>query len=207
MKDVVVIAATNRPDIIDPALLRPGRFDRMLLVQIPDESMREKIFKLHMRDVSLLNIYKELDTIGIRLNPEEIEKIEKNVKTIAGFKNRVSEIMKELVKSKKTKDVEEITRKLVKIQADRMDKIAKKLSTETEGYVGADIEAICREAAILELRKDMGAREVRQERFEEALTKVKPSVDAETKIAYERLEAELRAAKAKEIKPKISYLG
>ena len=115
--------------------------------------------------------------------------------------------MKELVKSKKTKDVEEITRKLVKIQADRMDKIAKKLSTETEGYVGADIEAICREAAILELRKDMGAREVRQERFEEALTKVKPSVDAETKIAYERLEAELRAAKAKEIKPKISYLG
>jgi len=47
MNDVVVIAATNRPDILDPALLRPGRFDRIVMAQIPDEKAREEIFKVH----------------------------------------------------------------------------------------------------------------------------------------------------------------
>lgn len=141
MHDVVVIAATNRPDIVDPALLRPGRFDRMILAQIPDENMRQQIFKLHMKDMPLKNV-----------------------------------------------DV-------------------KKLAEETEGYVGADIESICREAAILALRKDMTAKEITHKHFEDALQKVRPSVDAETKLAYERLEAELRSAKAREVKPKISYFG
>ena len=141
MKDVVVIAATNRPDIIDPALLRPGRFDRLALVQIPDEAMREKIFKVHIVGMPLKNV-----------------------------------------------DI-------------------KKLAERTEGYVGADIEAICREAAIMALRKDMKTKEITQANFDEALTKVKPSVDLETKMAYEKLEGEMRAAKAKEIKPKITYFG
>ncbi len=141
MHDVVVIAASNRPDIIDAALLRPGRFDRMILTQIPDTAMREKIFALHTKKMPLK---------GVDL---------------------------------------------------------KKLAAETEGYVGADVEAICREAAILALRKDNKAKEVNQSHFEEALTKVRPSVDNETKLAYEKLEAELRAAKAKEVKPKISYFG
>ncbi len=141
MHDVVVIAASNRPDIIDAALLRPGRFDRMILTQIPDTAMREKIFALHTKKMPLK---------GVDL---------------------------------------------------------KKLAAETEGYVGADVEAICREAAILALRKDNKAKEVNQSHFEEALTKVRPSVDQETKLAYEKLEAELRAAKAKEVKPKISYFG
>ena len=47
MKDVVVIAATNRPDILDPALLRPGRFDRVLLTPLPDEKARMEIFKMY----------------------------------------------------------------------------------------------------------------------------------------------------------------
>ncbi|HME87092.1 MAG TPA: AAA family ATPase, partial [Candidatus Nanoarchaeia archaeon] len=141
MHDVVVIAASNRPDIIDPALLRPGRFDRMILAQIPDEKMREKIFNLH--------------TLGMPLKGVNL----------------------------------------------------KALAADTEGYVGADIEAIAREAAILALRKDMNAKEVRQEHFDEALQKVKPSVDAEAKLAYQQLESQLRSAKAKEMKQKISYFG
>ena len=141
MNDVVVIAASNRPDMIDSALLRPGRFDRMILTQIPDQPMREKIFALHTKNMPLKNV-----------------------------------------------DL-------------------KKLSAETEGYVGADIEVISREAAMLALRRDNNAKEINHSHFEEALGKVKPSIDAETKLAYERLEAELKAAKAKEIKPKISYFG
>ena len=50
---VIVIAATNRPDVLDPALLRPGRFDRQVVVDLPDIRGREAILKVHMRKVPL----------------------------------------------------------------------------------------------------------------------------------------------------------
>jgi cell division protease FtsH len=50
---VILIAATNRPDVLDPALLRPGRFDRQVVVPLPDLSGREKILRVHMRKVPL----------------------------------------------------------------------------------------------------------------------------------------------------------
>jgi cell division protease FtsH len=50
---VIVIAATNRPDVLDPALLRPGRFDRQVHVPLPDIRGREQILKVHMRKVPL----------------------------------------------------------------------------------------------------------------------------------------------------------
>jgi transitional endoplasmic reticulum ATPase len=50
---VVVLAATNRPDKVDPALLRPGRFDRLLLVPPPDAAARQEILKVHTRDTPL----------------------------------------------------------------------------------------------------------------------------------------------------------
>jgi cell division protease FtsH len=52
---VILIAATNRPDVLDPALLRPGRFDRQIVVPNPDIAGREKILKVHMRKVPLAN--------------------------------------------------------------------------------------------------------------------------------------------------------
>ena len=52
---VILIAATNRPDVLDPALLRPGRFDRQVIVPNPDIAGREKIIKVHMRKVPLAN--------------------------------------------------------------------------------------------------------------------------------------------------------
>jgi cell division protease FtsH len=50
---IIIIAATNRPDVLDPALLRPGRFDRQVTVGLPDISGREKVLKVHMRNVPL----------------------------------------------------------------------------------------------------------------------------------------------------------
>ena len=50
---IIVIAATNRPDVLDPALLRPGRFDRQIVVSLPDIRGREQILKVHMRKVPL----------------------------------------------------------------------------------------------------------------------------------------------------------
>ena len=50
---IIIIAATNRPDVLDPALLRPGRFDRQIVVPLPDVNGREKILKVHVRKVPL----------------------------------------------------------------------------------------------------------------------------------------------------------
>src|SRR5690606_15634657 len=50
---IIVIAATNRPDVLDPALLRPGRFDRQVVVPLPDIRGREQILNVHMRKVPI----------------------------------------------------------------------------------------------------------------------------------------------------------
>lgn len=52
-ENIILIAATNRPDVLDPALLRPGRFDRQVVVPNPDVTGREKILRVHMKDVPL----------------------------------------------------------------------------------------------------------------------------------------------------------
>jgi cell division protease FtsH len=51
--EVIVVAATNRPDVLDPAILRPGRFDRQVVVELPDRPAREGIMKIHTRDLRL----------------------------------------------------------------------------------------------------------------------------------------------------------
>ena len=119
LEDVAVIAATNRPDILDAGLMRPGRFDRHIKVDVPNEEGRLAIFKVHTKDMPI---------------------------------------------------------------ADDVD--LEKLAKETEGYVGADIESVCREAAMLTLRKDIDAKEVTNEYFQEALDKVKPSDDDSELMQY-----------------------
>src|SRR5205814_7192111 len=52
-KGLIIMAATNRPEILDPALLRPGRFDRQVLVDRPDVRGREAILRIHAREVTL----------------------------------------------------------------------------------------------------------------------------------------------------------
>ena len=53
LEDVVIIAATNRPDIVDPAILRPGRFDRLIYVPEPDKDSRQEIFKIYTKNMPL----------------------------------------------------------------------------------------------------------------------------------------------------------
>ena len=60
---VVVLAATNRPDVLDPALLRPGRFDRHVTLNLPDKTARRAILDIHARDLPLVNT-DDLDTIA-----------------------------------------------------------------------------------------------------------------------------------------------
>jgi transitional endoplasmic reticulum ATPase len=141
LHNVVIIAATNRPDMLDTALLRPGRFDRLLLTPVPDKKSREKIFSIHTKQMPL-----------------------KGVSTA-------------------------------------------ELAEKTEGYVGADIEAVCREAGMLALRESISAKEVAMKHFEKSMEKIHPSVNKEINEAYSNLEKQFRMAKAKEMKEQMNYMG
>ncbi|MEA2586945.1 MAG: cell division protease FtsH, partial [Thermomicrobiales bacterium] len=61
-QEVIVMAATNRPDVLDPALLRPGRFDRQVTIGLPDRTGREAILKIHTRGIPLA---REVDVAGL----------------------------------------------------------------------------------------------------------------------------------------------
>ncbi|WP_456477371.1 AAA family ATPase [Methanopyrus sp.] len=156
-EDVFVIAATNRPDIIDDALLRPGRFDRVVYVPPPDEEAMKEIVKIHTRDMPLAEDLTIDDIVEVLRRRER----EENAK-----------------------------------------------------YTGADIEAVCMEAAMLalrevldelerieneseteeelEARKEALLEELRVERrhFEKAVEKVPPSVSKEKLEEYEKLKEE-----------------
>jgi transitional endoplasmic reticulum ATPase len=127
LNEVVVIAATNRPDLIDPALLRSGRFDRLVMVGATLADGREKIFRIH--------------TKGIPLDS----------------------------------DVD-----------------LKELATMTEGYVGSDIESICREAAMLSLRENFDNERVSKRHFLSAMEKVKPTVNEDMIDFYNRVQEKLK---------------
>jgi transitional endoplasmic reticulum ATPase len=131
LENVIVIAATNRPDIVDPALLRPGRFDKLLLIPVPDEASRLKILQVHTKEMPL-------DNVDLRA-----------------------------------------------------------LAKRIDGYVGADIENLCREAAMTALRQNRTASKVTAQHFEEALAQTHPSTDAETQKYYENMFKNLKTAMSK----------
>jgi len=141
MQNVVVIGATNRPDMLDPALLRPGRFDRIVLSNVPDKKGREDIFKIHTRNMPL------------------------------------------------TKDVN-----------------IKLLAEKTEGYTGADIESLVREAAMLALRQNKDVKSVAKKNFEEAMKKCKASVAKGDVEKYKKIE-ETYLKSAKAALTNTAYLG
>jgi transitional endoplasmic reticulum ATPase len=144
LEDVVVIATTNRPDLIDAALLRPGRLDRHVHVPVPDEEARRKIFDVHTRDKPLAD------------------------------------------------DVD-------------LDRLARR----TEGYVGADIEALTREASMNasrefiqsvtpeEIEGGVGNVRVTMEHFEDALDEVGPSVTEETRERYDEIEKRFQTSEVR----------
>ncbi|MEM1768593.1 MAG: AAA family ATPase, partial [Desulfurococcaceae archaeon] len=111
LENVVVIAATNRPDIVDPALLRPGRFDKLIYIPPPDQNARLEILKIHTRTLPL---------------SENVDLYE--------------------------------------------------LASRTEGYSGADLEALVREAVMIALREDINTSIVDIKHFNKAFEYIKPSI-------------------------------
>jgi len=143
LTNVIVIGATNRPDILDPALMRPGRFDRIVYVEVPDEKGRLKILQIHTKNMPL----------------------DKSVNL-------------------------------------------KKLAEETEGYTGADIESLAREAAMLALRENINTKLVTSKHFDKAMEKVLPSVSKNDQHRYQQVESRyLKSARAALDDSSRSYAG
>jgi transitional endoplasmic reticulum ATPase len=130
LQDVVIIAASNRPDIVDPAVLRPGRFDRLIYVPEPNEESRLEIFKIYTKDIPLV------------------------------------------------KDVD-----------------LTELASKTKSYSGADIEAVCREAAIGALRRDINSKKVTFADFQEALEKTGPTISPDMEAWYKSFMKAIRRVK------------
>jgi transitional endoplasmic reticulum ATPase len=144
LHDVVVLAATNRPDMLDPALLRPGRFDRQILVTQPDDEARLKILEIKTKDMPLKGV---------------------NLKT------------------------------LVK---------------KTENFSGADLEALCREAAIHALRENKKAKEVTMKHFDMALKEMSPSLSKPVVDFYRQFDERSRKKiieEAKAEEKELTYVG
>jgi transitional endoplasmic reticulum ATPase len=136
LQNVLVIAATNRPDILDPAVLRPGRFDRLIYVPSPDIDSLKEIFKIHAHSMPL------------------------------------------------SRDVE-----------------IEELARKAQGYSGADVEAICREAAMNALREDVDATEVSLRDFNAAMERVGPSITPDDDAWYQKFSKRLRRERAAAITP------
>jgi transitional endoplasmic reticulum ATPase len=123
MEGVIVVAATNRPEMIDPALLRSGRFERVLHIPPPDVDSIRAILKIHSEPMPL-----------------------------GKFK------------------IEDLAPQLI-------------------NYTGADIEAICREAALISMRAEK--KSVSKKHFEEAINRVRPTITDEMMDYYNRMEGRL----------------
>jgi transitional endoplasmic reticulum ATPase len=127
LQDIVVIAATNRPDMVDQAVMRPGRFDRLIYVPEPDDKSRLNIFKIYTKGMPL------------------------------------------------GKDVD-----------------INQLSMITKYYSGADIESLCREAAMHSLRRDVNSREVVMKDFQDAMKEMGPSITPDMEKWYKSFMQQIR---------------
>jgi len=88
------------------------------------------------------------------------------------------------------------------------DDLLKSLAKKTEGYVGADIESICREAAIFALRENILSKEISKSHFEQALVKVRPSVTRDVEEHYEEIQNQLTSARSKQmLDERPGYMG
>jgi transitional endoplasmic reticulum ATPase len=127
LQDIVVIAATNRPDMVDSAVIRPGRFDRLIYVPEPDDKSRVQIFKIYTRNMPM-----------------------------------------------------------------EQDVDVNQLASVTKYYSGADIESLCREAAMHALRRDVNAQKVTMKDFQDAMKETGPSITPDMEKWYKSFMQQIR---------------
>ncbi|ASJ09629.1 AAA family ATPase [Thermococcus siculi] len=145
---VIVIAATNRPDALDPALRRPGRFDREIEVGVPDKQGRKEILQIHTRGMPLEPDY----------DKETVLRILRELMKRKAFDEKALKKLFELVeRARNEEEVKEALKKESEVYAEvrtrLIDRMLEEIAEKTHGFVGADLAALAREAAMVVLRR------------------------------------------------------
>ncbi|BAA29778.1 CDC48 family AAA ATPase [Pyrococcus horikoshii] len=145
---VIVIGATNRPDALDPALRRPGRFDREIEVGVPDKQGRKEILQIHTRGMPIEPDFEKDAVIKVLKDLEKDERFEKE---------KIEKIIEKVSKANSEDEIKEILKEdgnvYVEVRNRLIDKLLEELAEVTHGFVGADLAALAREAAMVVLRR------------------------------------------------------
>ena len=211
-KGVVILAATNRPEILDPALLRPGRFDRRIPVNLPDLQGRIEILKVHSKDVKmegdinfnaiakatsgasgaeLANIINEAALRAVRQGRDAVtqEDLEESVETvIAGYKRKNAVLSEE---EKRIVAFHEIGHALVAAKQTNSAPVTKiTIIPRTSGYLGytmqveeADKNLLSKEDLLTQIATLTGGREAEKLVFGKITTGASNDIERATKMA------------------------
>ena len=212
LNDVVILAASNRPDIIDPALLRSGRFDRLVYIPEPAPADRRAILAVHMRYMPLEN--SSLDAAAEILAGCSEEGVRMFVEKYAGKTLTLRQI-KTAAKKIGTEEDGPSVSQLRRILTDAFaaqnvvfadpvrTAFAEKIAGITEGFVGSDLESLCREAAMEALRRNGSA--VTEADFAAAKLRVHPTMNERVREYYEGIRLRFKGGLPKQVQSLVEY--
>ncbi|MDD3976848.1 MAG: CDC48 family AAA ATPase [Methanomicrobium sp.] len=213
---VVVMGATNRPDIIDPALLRAGRFDRLVYVGEPDEKSRMNILQIHSKYIpiegslidEIVDFIKNYDENSIdeafnRLSMKKNISINRKItadeiKTcFAGTEPEKSQVLSGWQRRKIL--VAQFLKNGFYLEDPVRDNLLKKIAVKTSGYVGSDLELLCRESAMFAMRENKSC--VSESHFNMALEKVHPMMNDRLREQYTRIKQHFKGGLPPQVQP------
>jgi transitional endoplasmic reticulum ATPase len=209
LKDVVIMGATNRPEMVDPALLRAGRFDRLVYIGEPGLEDRKTIIGIHTRFMPLDgSTLEEVVKLTGRFNEdalvELVEKLGKDKAVTAGDVEAAIIPVKEEstglpAGTRRRRFLELASEKNLTLADPARERLAADLAGMTEGFVGSDLEALCREAGMLALRE--GATIVTRHHFEEAQKKVHPTMNDNLRQYYDKIQQHFKGGLPQKVQP------
>ena len=211
LNDVVVLAASNRPDIIDPALLRSGRFDRLVYIAEPTAEDRRAILAVHTRAMPLEgSVLEELLTGLSGIAEADAEAL---AKKLAGKTVTVKQVLNAAKKFPRDAEIPAFELRVsvttafakegVTVKDAAREKLLDTITRETEGYVGSDLEGLCREAAMSALRR--GADAVSAADFAKAKDAVHPTMNPRVREYYDGIRQRFKGGLPKEVQNFIEY--
>jgi transitional endoplasmic reticulum ATPase len=209
LKDVVIMGATNRPEMVDPALLRAGRFDRLVYIGEPAFEDRKQIIGIHIRFMPLEgSALEEIVNLTAQYNDEAIaglvEKLGKDRAVTAdeikaAFVPAPEEMAGLPAGTRRRRLIEDFAERNLIFADPARENLAADLARVTEGFVGSDLESLCREAGMLALRD--GAAIVSRRHFDAARMKVRPTMNENLRQYYNKIQQHFKGGLPQKVQP------